>query len=118
MKNRLLWFSLCLSVLMLSACLDGPNLHGDRDEDNDEENVEYRTITVSITSDRDGVLCQVYSEYPFDEPGNLIITPCLKAYTPVNTYLQIPTAVKKLYVLVGTKTIYESDADKVDLHLE
>lgn len=118
MKNRLLWFSLCLSLLTLSACLEGKNLHEDKEENEGDEYVEYHTITVSITSGRDGVLCLVYQEYPFDEQGNLIASSCLKAYTPVNTYLQVPITLKKLYVLVGTDTVYESDADEVNLHLE
>ena len=118
MKNRLFWFSLCFSLLTLSACLDGKDLHEDKEENKDEVYVEYHTITVSITSDRDGVLCLVYQEYPFDEQGSLIASPCLKAYTPINTYLQVPTTLKKLYVLVGTDTVYESNADAVNLHIE
>ena len=118
MKNRLLWFSLCLSVLMLSACLEGQNLHEEKEENKENEYIEYHTIRVNIASDGDGVLCLVYQEYPFDEQGSLIASPCLKAYTPINTYLQVPTTLKKLYVLVGTDTVYESGADAVNLHLK
>lgn len=118
MKN--LFFRICLGLLVFtwSACLDGKDLHGDKQDDNEEQSVEYRTITVSITSDRDGVLCQLYQTYPFDEKGNLITSPCLKAYTPVSSYVQIPTTVKTLYVLVDKNKIYESDATEVSLHIK
>lgn len=118
MKSILLWLNLCLATLLLSACLEGKDLHSDKEEDHAEQSVEYQTIRVNITSDKDGVLCMVYLEYPFDDSGNVIVSPSLKAYTPINTYLQVPVTLEKLYVLVGTQQIYETEvASEVNLRI-
>lgn len=98
---------LFIGLFIFGACVDHKNFY------NEDNLLEYaksfsnrKDIKVNITSPQEGVVYAVYYQYPYEE-GSLIKQPCLIGKTPINTLLEVPNDVEKLYIL-GNGKMYES----------
>ena len=60
----------------------------------------FENIQVNISSQHEGTLYSIYYEYPYEE-GSLVKDPYLIGKTPILMALEVPTHVKKLYILRG-----------------
>ncbi|MDR0988011.1 MAG: LruC domain-containing protein [Prevotellaceae bacterium] len=58
-------------------------------------------VAVNVNTTTDSTRCVLYTEYPYNEHGNVIANPVLIGYTPIETTVTIPTAVKTLYIEVN-----------------
>lgn len=72
-----------------------------------------KEIRLNIASAVDGALYSVYYQYPYEEES-LVKQPALMAKTPVNTVLDVPNDVEKLYI-IGDGTLYETPVEDVTL---
>ena len=107
----------CLLLALFTSCLETKNLNLDQEEEQDgQEAIQYVEINVHITSDTDGLLCTLYYDYPYNDNGELVAKPCLKAYTPVESRPQVPSTVQKIYVITSTGQLIESSAKAVNIH--
>lgn len=105
-------FPALLCLFILGACVDDKNVYNDGNLLEYVNSFSNRTeIKVNITSPQEGVVYSVYYQYPYDE-GSLIKQPVLMGKTPINTLLQVPKDVEKLYIL-GNGKIYESPVKEV-----
>lgn len=98
---------LFICLFIFGACVDHKNFY------NEDNLLEYaksfsnrKDIKVNITSPQEGLVYAVYYQYPYEE-GSLIKQPCLIGKTPINTLLEVPNDVEKLYIL-GNGKMYES----------
>ena len=74
----------------------------------------FENIQVSISSQHEGTLYSIYYEYPYEE-GSLVKDPYLIGKTPIHMALEVPTHVKKLYILRGDGELIESDVKDITI---
>ena len=74
----------------------------------------FENIQVNISSQHEGTLYSIYYEYPYEE-GSLVKDPYLIGKTPIHMALEVPTHVKKLYILRGDGELIESDVKDITI---
>lgn len=118
-----MWVS-CLLILM-GSCVkndiyqgEGPAV-GPQEPTEEEDYVSqfenFEGIQVNITSQYEGAVYSIYYEYPYEE-GSLVKDPYLIAKTPIQTTLEVPKHVKKLYILAGNGELIETDVKDITIN--
>lgn len=85
------------------------------DEDYVSKFENFEGIHVNITSQFAGAVYSIYYEYPYEE-GSLVKEPYLIAKTPIQTTLDVPKHVKKLYILSGSGELIETDVKDITIN--
>ncbi len=106
--------SMFLLTLGLFSCVNDKDLyedHGGASYAGSFSNV--KTVNVNISSPYNTAYYSVFYEYPYAD-GDLVKTPALTGVTPINTTLDVPNDVKKLYVL-GDGTLRTFNVGNVEI---
>lgn len=74
----------------------------------------FKNIQVNISSQYEGTVYSIYYEYPYEE-GALVKESYLSGKTPIHMALEVPTHVKKLYILRGDGELIESDVKDITI---